>query len=327
MAIYWISNDGTEQETMVPESQDSFFAICPASRIHEFQERFSFERSTVEEVQNAEDRIRFTGYEGYDFVSMVYMEPGQNGRAERSGRAGSPRMGCAEGLISSEINLFLAREYVIWAIPDETTPALRRVVERVKNQLRQAPASHARAVLTLLNEIVSDVSDMLEASEDALEAIHERIVRGEMGSSFYEIHAARKQAYHVKKYLRLTANIGSQLLLDENQWIPKKHYRMFRNIDSRFKRLHSLSESLYDLSREVLNAYDSKITAKTNDVVNKLTILTIFFGPLTVITGIYGMNFRYMPELEWRFGYPLALGLMVGISVILYIVLKRKRWL
>ena len=64
-----------------------------------------------------------------------------------------------------------------------------------------------------------------------------------------------------------------------------------------------------------------------NETVNKLTIITLFFGPLTVIAGIYGMNFANMPELKWPFGYAYSLGLMVFVSAIIFIVLKWRKWM
>jgi len=64
-----------------------------------------------------------------------------------------------------------------------------------------------------------------------------------------------------------------------------------------------------------------------NETVKKLTILTLFFGPPTVIAGIYGMNFIRMPELEWELGYPIVIGFMIIVSTVIYLILKKKNWL
>ena len=98
-------------------------------------------------------------------------------------------------------------------------------------------------------------------------------------------------------------------------------------MDTRLKKLYDFAASLYELGNELIYTYDSKLTIKTNDTVNKLTLIMLFFAPLTVITGIYGMNFDIMPELRWSFGYPFVLGLMVAISVLLYLSLKKKKWI
>ena len=74
----------------------------------------------------------------------------------------------------------------------------------------------------------------------------------------------------------------------------------------------------------LLNSYHSVSTQKTNDVMKLLTIFSAFFLPLTFVAGIYGMNFDFMPELKWRFGYFLTIGLMFFISIIIYLWFKRK---
>ena len=95
--------------------------------------------------------------------------------------------------------------------------------------------------------------------------------------------------------------------------------------------LHTKLLMLYDQVQEdgnnLLNIYLSLSARKTNDVMKILTIFSVFFMPLTFIAGIYGMNFDYMPELRYKWGYPLALLSMIIISVVIYIWFKRKKWL
>jgi magnesium transporter len=134
-------------------------------------------------------------------------------------------------------------------------------------------------------------------------------------------------AYTAKKQLRALSYLGEQILIDENGLLDKRQIRYFRNIYTRLKKLYDFAESLYDLGGELLHTYDSKLTIKTNEIINKLTIITLFFGPLTVITGIYGMNFEFMPELSWPAGYPLALLFMTVVCVAIYLTMKRKKWL
>lgn len=85
----------------------------------------------------------------------------------------------------------------------------------------------------------------------------------------------------------------------------------------------SLSENIHQL----LNIYFSASSQRTNETMRILTIFSVFFMPLTFIVGIYGMNFQFMPELKWKYGYPASLLLMVIITVLIFIWFKRKRWL
>jgi magnesium transporter len=86
-------------------------------------------------------------------------------------------------------------------------------------------------------------------------------------------------------------------------------------------------ETYRDVLSGMLENHLSLLTTRLNEVMKVLTVISTIFIPLTFITGIYGMNFRFMPELEWRWGYPLALLAMAGIGVALYFYYRRKKWL
>ena len=92
-------------------------------------------------------------------------------------------------------------------------------------------------------------------------------------------------------------------------------------------KLHSNYEQIHEDVSNLLNIYISISAHKTNEVMKVLTIFSVFFMPLTFVAGIYGMNFKHMPELEFTWGYPASLGLMLLIIVIIYVWFKRKQWM
>ena len=75
-----------------------------------------------------------------------------------------------------------------------------------------------------------------------------------------------------------------------------------------------------------MEVYLSSTSNRTNEIMKVLTIFSAIFIPLTFFAGVYGMNFKYMPELEWRWGYPLIWLVMVGVSALMLIAFKRKKW-
>jgi magnesium transporter len=77
----------------------------------------------------------------------------------------------------------------------------------------------------------------------------------------------------------------------------------------------------------LMNLYMSLSAKRTNEVMRVLTVFSVFFMPLTFIVGVYGMNFKFMPELSWRLGYPLVMIFMAIVTIIIYFWFKRKRWL
>lgn len=86
-------------------------------------------------------------------------------------------------------------------------------------------------------------------------------------------------------------------------------------------------ETFRDMLSGMLDIYLSSISNKMNEVMKVLTIIATIFIPLTFIAGVYGMNFRFMPELEWRWGYPLILLLMAGISLFMIVYFRKKKWI
>jgi magnesium transporter len=102
---------------------------------------------------------------------------------------------------------------------------------------------------------------------------------------------------------------------------------LFRDLYDRSLRVLDFIESQRDLLTGLLEADLAVISNRLNDVMKKLTSWGAILLGATLIAGIYGMNFRHMPELNWTFGYPLALGAMLLIGVGLYIIFKRKGWL
>ena len=297
----------------------SAFIFCRPDDMPMLRETFGFDESTVLDCMDIDESVRFTAFDGYDFASLVHLETDNN------------------AILFNEINLYISRRYIILVMPEQSSRGMTDFEEKMlaaaRNQLntRQAPGDLVECLnqifFIFFNILISHFSDTLELLEDRMQELSDKITRQVENEHLEDINELREKAYFIKKILRAFSYMGLQILCNENDFITKKKLFLFRNLDTRFRKLYDFSESVYGLSSELLNTYDSKITQRTNDIINKLTFVTLFFGPLTVITGIYGMNFRIMPELDWRFGYPLTIGFMLLLSVVIYIVMKKKKWL
>lgn len=100
-----------------------------------------------------------------------------------------------------------------------------------------------------------------------------------------------------------------------------------RNLRDQYVKFQNMFSSYSENIHQLLNIYFSASSQRTNETIRVLTIFSVFFMPLTFIVGIYGMNFEFMPELKWKFGYPGALLLMAAVTALIYIWFKRKKWL
>ena len=297
----------------------ALFVVCRPRDITALHGVFALDESTVLDCMDIDESVRFTAFDGYDFASLVHLE------LEES------------KVVFSEINFYVSRRYMLLVMPEQENPKLTALEQKVlavargflegKQPYTEPAECFDQLMFLLFNTLMTYFSDTLELLEDRTQALSEQITRRVEDEHFEDIHNLREMAYAVKKVLRAFSYMGLQVLCNENGVLSKKKLFLFRNLDTRFRKLYDFSENVYGLSSELLQTYDSKMAQKTNDVINKLTFVTLFFGPLTVITGIYGMNFRVMPELNTPWGYPLTLLLMAAISVGIYVVMRKKKWL
>lgn len=133
-------------------------------------------------------------------------------------------------------------------------------------------------------------------------------------------------------YVKRKVDVIRRLLILSYEIIDKIDTPKQRNIYTRDLRdLHIRLQNVYDNLSEntaqLLSAYFSIASHRTNEIMRILTIFSVFFMPLTFIVGIYGMNFHFMPELDWHWGYPLVMLVMAGITLGIYFWFKRKGWL
>ena len=310
-------------------SQDTFPAdcktdspllvVCRPKDMRILHTILELDESTVLDCMDIDESVRFTPFDGYDFASLVHLELE------------------SDRVIFNEVNLYISRKYMIFVMPESDNSKLLALEEKIlflarsfldgKHVIADSTDCFNQMFFLFFNTLISYFSDTLELLEDKMQAMSDEITRRVEDEHFEDIHTLREMAYSVKKVLRAFSYMGLQILCNENEVINKKKMFLFRNLDTRFRKLYDFSENVYGLSTELLRTYDSKISQRTNDIINKLTFVTLFFGPLTVITGIYGMNFQNMPELDWTWGYPLSLLFMAGISVGIYAIMKKKKWL
>jgi magnesium transporter len=289
-----------------------FAMICHSSDVHNYMELFGWDADTVDECINLDESVRYTSYDGYDFVSLICAEEENDKIAQH------------------EINIFISKNYLVLVVPERKGTRLSKRTDSFTAAC-SAAASRRNPLIYLhyliFDGLAADYADILEMLEDEIELMSESIEQRQDREQSLEIGHLRKIAYTYKKLLRALSYIGGQIQMDENKLLDRDGSRYFSNIGTRLIKLHDFADNLYELSNELLHTYDSKSSTQMNEMIKKLTVLTLFFGPLTVIAGIYGMNFAHMPELEWQFGYLWALGIMAVVVIVIYTVLKKKKWI
>jgi magnesium transporter len=140
--------------------------------------------------------------------------------------------------------------------------------------------------------------------------------------------ALLKNIYYIKRKLdvikRLLILTGEVI---ENVDAPGKGTPFTRDIRDLYVRQRTLFDSLTEHANHLLNIYFNISAQRTNDTIRVLTIFSVFFLPLTFIVGVYGMNFEWMPEIKWKYGYPATWVSMILVVTVIYLWFRRKKWL
>lgn len=175
-------------------------------------------------------------------------------------------------------------------------------------------------LLFLIHEMVETYQPPLSELDKHIEEFEKTIFLKDYSRiSLEDLYFLKTQTRITKKLLLLFQNVIHQIEVSES------YKTALQDIKDRLVSLILSYDEVLENANNLLNTYHSVSTQKSNDVMKLLTIFSAFFLPLTFIAGIYGMNFKNMPELDWEIGYFLALALMLIIAIVIYFWFKRKR--
>ena len=322
MLIIDFENDKEYSQEAFPEHCKSSLLMlvsCNHEDMISIHDHLMLDDDTIIDSVSIDENVRFTAFKGYDFASLIHMEV------------------IDDKLIQNEINLYISTQFIVLVMPEDASPSLKKLEEGLisyaKNYMKNNDLDENKT--ELLNQmfflffdiLISDFFETLEELEDRMQELSKAISLKATQEHFESIQNLREIAYAIRKVLRAFSYIGFQILCNENDVLRNDKMYLFRNLETRFRKLYDFAESVYGLSSELIRTYDSKTSQATGDIINKLTFVTIIFAPLSLITGIYGMNFIFMPELKHHYGYPITLIVMFVIAIVFYIFIKKKKWL
>ena len=225
----------------------------------------------------------------------------------------------------SEIHVFVGPGFVVTVRHGEA-PALDEVRRRLEGEPELLRRGSAAVLYAIMDRVVDDYTPVVEGLENDIAEIETEVFGGNPGVSRRTYQLSRE----VIQFQRATGPLGGvlrSLLEEEGLEIDSEVRRHLRDVQDHVLRVTERVEGFRELLNNILNVNLTLVSIRQNDEVKKISgWAAILFAP-TLVAGIYGMNFRYMPELHWFFGYPFALALMVAVSLGLYVVFKRRHWL
>ncbi|MBO7374801.1 MAG: magnesium transporter CorA [Lachnospiraceae bacterium] len=209
---------------------------------------------------------------------------------------------------------------------DDTGRVVEMINAIIKTKKWNLP-SLERFIYDFLDQITKDDLRIMEKYECELDDIETKILNEEDGVSLGRVNDIRSDIRYLRIHYEQLMDLGQELEENENNFFKQENLRYFRLFLDRMARLHDTSTSLRDYTMQLRDLYKAHLDIKQNRIMTVLTVVTTIFLPLTLIAGWYGMNFRYMPELEWKWGYPVVIAVCVAIVGLSLLFFKKKKWL
>ena len=201
------------------------------------------------------------------------------------------------------------------------------LLETISRTKKWRLPSLERFLYDLLELTISQDLALLEKSEHRLNLIEERILRGEIEAYPQEMNDIRGDLLDLRVHYEQLIDLSQELEENENGFFAEENLRYFHMFTDRVMRLQDLVTGQREYVMQLRDLLQSQLDVKQNRIMTLLTVITSIFLPLTLIAGWYGMNFRYMPELEWPWSYPAVILLSVVIVIVCLVWFKKKKWM
>ncbi|MBD3379616.1 MAG: magnesium/cobalt transporter CorA [Candidatus Omnitrophica bacterium] len=302
---------------LIPEDANGKVSWINVNGVHDVSvvekigEVFGIHPLVLEDILNTSQRPKTEEFEGYMFtvLKMIYYDPG------------------SEQTIIEQVSLILGKNYVISFQEQEGDvfdPLRKRIRDGVGRVRKKGPDYLAYC---LMDSVVDNYFSVLEKFAEDLEVIEEELASSPGEKTLMKIHKLKRDAVLIRKAVWPLREIISVFQKEGAVLIETKNNVFFRDVYDHTIQVIDTVEALRDMVSGLLDIYLSSVSNKMNEVMKVLTVFASIFIPLTFIAGIYGMNFKYMPELEWHWGYFGVLGFMAAVGISMLIFFKRRNWL
>lgn len=228
---------------------------------------------------------------------------------------------------SEQISLVLGENYVLsfQEVTGDVFDSIRERIRHAKGRIRRMGADYL--IYALLDAVVDNYFTILEHIGDRLEALEDELVTDPTEATLLKIHELKREMLYLRKSVwPLRETIGNLERL-ESHLIAPTTAPFLRDVYDHTIQVIDTVETYRDLVAGMLDMYMSSLSNRMNRVMQVLTITATIFIPLTFVAGVYGMNFKHMPELDWKYGYAAIWTLMLAMGISMVVFFKHKKWL
>lgn len=177
----------------------------------------------------------------------------------------------------------------------------------------------------IMDYIVDDYFNFVEATAELLEKIEDQLIKKPESIELQSVYTIKRRTLTLRKTIAPLRDIVHLLVADHGDFINNRYELYFSDLHDHCIRLVESIDLQREMSSSMLDIYLSTLNNRMNETMKVLTMFASIFIPLTFVVGVYGMNFKFMPELDWHYGYPLVMGGMAFLVVLMLYYFKRKK--
>jgi magnesium transporter len=281
-----------------------------SSDFEELAEEFGFHHLSIEDCRNEHQRPKIEEYPGYYFIVLYEAElAGANDRLELR-----------------ELNIFLGKNYLV-TVHSRPIRAIDTATRLWHEWTDRAEHGAGLLAYILIDAIVDDYLPLLDVVSDRMDDLEDSIFGEFRPEAIEEIFTIKKKLLYLRRSITPLRDVFNTLLRREQPIFPRETHVYFQDVFDHLIRVSDTIDNLRDMLSSTMDAYLSVSGNRMNQIMKRLTSISTILMSVTLVAGIYGMNFNYMPELHWRYGYVYAMLSMVAIGIALYVFLKKVKWL
>ena len=273
-------------------------------------EEFNFHPLSIEDCRNEHQRPKVEEYHGYYFIVLYEAE----------------LVGPHDHLELRELNIFLGSNFLVTvhSRPIRSIDTARRLWHEWTDR-----AEHGAGMLAylLMDAIVDDYLPLLDVLSERMDDLEDQIFGEFKPNSIQDIFRIKKQLLYMRRAITPLRDVFNTLLRREQPIFAREIYVYFQDVFDHIIRVADTIDTLRDMLSSTMDAYLSVQGNRMNIIMKRLTSMATILMSVTLIAGIYGMNFGRMPELGWKYGYVFALSWMLVVGFGLYFYFRRRNWL
>ena len=270
------------------------------------KENFAIHHLTIEDIVNQNQRPKIEPFENYVYLAIHPLRREAKWEIE-----------------PSELDLLLGRGWIV-SVHYGPLPGLidnSQLHERI-------PAALGRGadflLYTLVDLVVDSYFPVMDDVEDKIESLEDRLLLRAHPGDMNRLLSLKRSIVHIRRAVTPQREVLNQLTRHDFPFVRPENLVYFRDVYDHLIRIVEELDSLRDILSSVLEIHLASTSNQLNATMKRLTAYGTIFVAITAIAGIYGMNFKFMPELEWRYGYFVVLGVMAAISLGLYFYFKKR---